>query len=277
MKKYIHYSISLFLLLSLFLSCGIDKDKQDTTSLLSDSISSAIVDLTNSDAAIYAKQQVPILCYHRIEDGRNDEYSVSVRAFDQQMKLLSDSGYHTITPSQLYDYLVFNKTLPSRPVMITFDDARVEQATVAAPLMQKYGFKGVFFIMTITYDKKNYMSKAQIKSLAQDGHTIGFHSWDHTRATRYSNDSILQVNVIAPKRGLEEIVGTSVDYFAYPYGLTDAATCQLMENHFKLSFILSTPQDPNHPLQTVRRMIVPSHWSAQGMLKAMKRTFTRKD
>ncbi|HRG03876.1 MAG TPA: hypothetical protein PLN75_06880, partial [Paludibacteraceae bacterium] len=31
----------------------------------------------NTAAEIYAKKQVPVLCYHRIENGRNDEYTVS--------------------------------------------------------------------------------------------------------------------------------------------------------------------------------------------------------
>lgn len=270
------FFISLLLMLSIcvFVGCGTSKEKKSVDTALENPSSTK---LPNAADKIYAKPQVPILCYHRIEDGRHDEYSVSVSAFAEQMKLLADSGYHTVSPRELYDYLVFNDTLPSRPIMLTFDDARVEQATVAAPEMEKYGFRGVFFIMTITYNKKNYMSKDQIKLLSERGHTIGFHSWDHTRATHYTNDSILRVNVVNPKKELESIVGAPVDYFAYPYGLTDSSTCRLMEHYFKLSFILSTPQDSVYPLQTVRRMIVPSSWSAPGVLRAMQRTFTRKN
>ncbi len=46
----------------------------------------------NSAADIMAKAQVPVLCYHRITTGRNDEYTVTPAAFSAQMQLLKDSG-----------------------------------------------------------------------------------------------------------------------------------------------------------------------------------------
>lgn len=229
----------------------------------------------NSAAEIYAKKQVPVLCYHRIENGRNDEYTVTPATFAAQMQALADSGYHSILPEQYYDYLVYNKELPAKPVMISFDDSRVEHATIAAPVLEKMGFRGVFFIMTITYNKKNYMTTDQIAALAKAGHTVGFHSWDHTRATRYDNDSILRVNVTEPVAKLENIAGKPIEYFAYPYGLSNESTHIRMAEHFKMSFILSTKQDSITPLQSVRRMIA-CEWKPQSLMRAMQKTFSRR-
>ena len=54
-------------------------------------------------AEIIARKQVPILCYHRIENkNTSSDYTVSIDAFKAQMKLLADSGYHTILPDQLF-------------------------------------------------------------------------------------------------------------------------------------------------------------------------------
>src|SRR5437016_3123773 len=58
----------------------------------------------NSAETILKKQQVPVLCYHHIEDWQPKEKSslklllVPVEHFKEQIKSLSDSGYHTITP-----------------------------------------------------------------------------------------------------------------------------------------------------------------------------------
>jgi peptidoglycan/xylan/chitin deacetylase (PgdA/CDA1 family) len=226
----------------------------------------------NTPALIYAKPEVPILCYHRITDGRKGDYTVSPATFSAHMKILADSGYHSISPAQLYNYLVYNKDLPQKPVMITFDDSREEHSEIAAPALEKVGFRGVFFIMTITYNKKNYMTKEQIAQLANAGHTIGLHSWDHTMVTKYKEASDWQKQVAEPKEKLEKIVGRAVEYWAYPNGVYDHKGALELNKYFKLSFTLYSKRDSIVPLQTIRRIIVPE-CSPLGLLKTMHRTF----
>jgi len=230
----------------------------------------------NDASQILAKPEVPVLCYHRIVDGKKGDYTVSQATFSSHMKILADSGYHSISPAQLYDYLEYNAALPPKPVMITFDDSRVEHSEIAAPVMEKYGFKGVFFIMTITYNKKNYMSTEQIANLSKGGHTIGLHSWDHTMVTKYKDSADWQKQLVLPKEKLEKIVGTTVDYWAYPNGVYDHKGAEELNKSIKLSFTLYSKRDTIFPLQTVRRIIVPE-CSPQGLLKSMHRTFGPKN
>ena len=91
-----------------------------------------------------------------------------------QLKMLADSGYHTILPDQLFAYLTKGAALPSKPIMLTFDDTDEDQYTVAWPEMKKYGFKGVFFVMTVSLNRlPHYMSKDQVKdapNIDRDAH-----------------------------------------------------------------------------------------------------------
>jgi peptidoglycan/xylan/chitin deacetylase (PgdA/CDA1 family) len=224
---------------------------------------------------VLAKPEIPVLCYHRIADGIKSEFAVRPATFAAHLKLLADSGYHSISPAQLYDYLVHDKALPAKPVMITFDDSRVEHSVIAAPVLEKYGFRGVFFIMTITYNKRNYMTTDEIAQLAKAGHTIGLHSWDHTMVTKYNEAADWQKQVADPKIKLEKIVGKSVEYWAYPNGVFNHKSTDELGKYFKLSFILSTKRDSINPLQSVRRIIVPE-CSAQGLLKSMHQSFKTK-
>jgi len=272
-KKSIFYSLLAALLLCCCKPTTRHSESQSTTESTDSATTGAASKKTaNTAAQIYAKQQIPVLCYHRIEDGKKGDYTVSKATFTSHMKVLADSGYHSVLPGQLYDYLVYNKSLPAKPVLITFDDSRAEHAAVAAPVMEKYGFRGVFFIMTITYDKKNYMTREQIAGLAKAGHTVGLHSWDHTMVTKYKEAADWQKEVAEPKKKLETITGKSVEYWAYPNGVFNHAGAQELSKYFKLSFSLSTKRDSVVPLQTVRRIIVPE-CSPQGLLKSMRKNF----
>ena len=238
----------------------------------------AIADL----ATILSKKEVPILCYHHIRNFKAGEsenmksYSVTPAAFAAQMKALSDSGYSTILPDQLYEYLVHDGVLPAKPVMLTFDDTDEEQYSIGKTEMNKYGFKGVYFIMTIAINRPRYMSKDQIKNLSDSGHVIAGHTWDHHMVTKYQGED-WDIQLVKPRKQLEAITGKSITYFAYPFGLwNQAAIPEIKNRDYKLAFILSTKRDSTEPLYTVRRMIVPGQWSTNGMLKAMRSTFNKK-
>ena len=235
----------------------------------------------NSLAEQLKKPEVPILCYHRIRnilaaDGANMKaYSVTPTDFAQQMKALSDNGFHSILPNQLYDYLVYNAKLPSKPVMITFDDTREEQYSLAVPEMNKYGFKGVYFIMTISINRPKYMTKEQIKNLSDNGHSIGAHSWDHHMVTKYVGKD-WETQLTKPKKKLEDIIGKPVNYFAYPDGVWNhASIAEIKKSGYQLAFSLSTKRDETEPLFTVRRIIVAGNVSANGMLKSMQSSFNK--
>jgi len=228
---------------------------------------------------ILAKKQVPVLCYHHIREPKPGQsetmksYSVSPSQFAEQMKALKDSGYQTILPDQLYNYLVHGGTLPAKPVMLTFDDTDEEQFTIGNTEMRKYGFKGVFFIMTISINRPRYMSKDQLKQLAAEGNAVESHTWDHHMVTKYQGDD-WEKQFVKPRKTIEDITGKPATYFAYPYGLwNERAIPELKKAGFKMAFSLSTKRDSTEPLYTIRRMIVPGQWSTAGMMKTMKQTF----
>lgn len=232
-------------------------------------------------AKMLARKEVPVLCYHHIRNFSASQsesmksYSVTPANFATQMKALHDSGYQTILPAQLYDYLVYGAALPPKPVMLTFDDTQESQYSIGLTEMNKYGFKGVFFIMTIAINRPRYMSKEQLKNLADSGHEVAAHTWDHHMVTKYAGAD-WDTQLVKPQVQLEAITGKKVKYFAYPFGLwNQAAFPEFKSRGYQLAFILSGKRDSTEPLYTVRRMIVPGTWSTPGMMKAMRTTFNK--
>jgi len=239
-----------------------------------------VIERRAADAAeILARKQVPILCYHQIRDWTDKDsksakdYITPIAVFKDQIKALADSGYTTILPDQLYNYLVYGDELPEKPVMLTFDDNDLSQYENAVPVLKQYGFKGVYFIMTVTIGRPKYMSKAQIKELYDDGNVIGSHTWDHHNVKKYEGeDWVTQVE--KPAKVLEEITGKKIDNFAYPFGLWNPeALPELDKRGIRMAFILSTKRDENQPLLTIRRMIASGFWGGKTLVNVMDKTF----
>ena len=239
-----------------------------------------LVSQVPADAAtILARKQVPILCYHQLRDWRPRDsemaktYIVGEANFREQVKMLADSGYHSILPDQLYDYLLHNKPLPEKPVMFTFDDTNLDHYSVAAPVLEQYGFRGVFFVMTVSLGRPNYMTRAQVKELSDAGHIIGSHTWDHQNVKKYTEkDWATQIE--KPSRQLEEITGKPTEYFAYPFGLwNEQAIPELKKRNIKAAFQLATSRDTNEPLYTIRRIIASGYWSPKQLHKSLVNSF----
>lgn len=232
-----------------------------------------------SAETVLSRKEVPILCYHQIRDWKptdsknSKDYITPINVFKAHMKMLADSGYHTILPDQLYDYLNYGTKLPSKPIMLTFDDTDLDQFTIAAPVMKQYGFKGVFFIMTVSLGRKNYMSKEQVKQLSDAGHVIGSHTWDHHNVKKYEgNDWITQIE--KPTKQLKEITGKDIKYFAYPFGLwAPHVIPELKKRGFVAAFQLADKRDEKDPLFTIRRIIASGYWTPRTLYTSIVRSF----
>ncbi|KAA3647820.1 MAG: hypothetical protein DWQ07_02215 [Chloroflexi bacterium] len=89
---------------------------------------------------------IPVFTYHSIADPNTPD-SVTVEEFENHVRYLAENGYTTIVAEDLYGYLAFRKSIPKKSVVITFDDGRATQWTIAYPILKKYGLKAVYFIV----------------------------------------------------------------------------------------------------------------------------------
>lgn len=220
---------------------------------------------------------IPVLCYHQIRDWHSTDsknartYIVPPAVFMQEMKALHNQGYYTITPDQLTAYANGKINLPGKPFLLAFDDGTESQLTNAVPVLNAYHYKAVFFIMTVTLGHKNYLSKEQIKQLQKQGHIIECHTWDHHDVRKY-NAADWNTQLTKPTQQLEQLTGTRIRYFAYPFGLWNkAAVQQLKAQHYVAAFQLTGKMDPDEPLYTIRRILVDGHWNVPYLLNVLKK------
>ena len=166
---------------------------------------------------------VPILYYHyiRINPNPRDRVGFSLSTppamFRAQMQYLANHGFHVIS---LHDAVVAIKNhggLPSRPVVLTFDDGYTDFFTVAAPVLQGHGFTATNFVISGRMGWYGFMTPSQVLAADAMGFTIGAHTVDHVAlAAQAPARAIWEMR--QSKLTLEELLGHPVVDFAYPYG-----------------------------------------------------------
>lgn len=169
-------------------------------------------------------RRVPVLMYHyiRVNPDPRDRlgFSLSVTPWDfaSQMDWLVANGFHAITFRELHAYLDGAAGLPSRPIILTFDDGYEDFYTTALPILIRHDFKAVSYVVSGFIGWPGYMSAAQVREADRADIEIGSHTVDHADLTRQSYAG-LRYEVTASKRALEELLGHPVLSFCYPSGM----------------------------------------------------------
>lgn len=161
---------------------------------------------------------VPILLYHHIGFSLKNEtvYYVSPEAFDRQMNLLYQWGYQTISVELLARAIADGAELPPKPIILTFDDGSETIYTTALPVMQRYRFTGISYIVYNYVGITHYMDAEQIHQLYAAGWEIGSHGLSHIDLTQRTDRQVDEI--VQSRRQLESLLGVPIWSFAYPFG-----------------------------------------------------------
>jgi peptidoglycan/xylan/chitin deacetylase (PgdA/CDA1 family) len=201
-----------------------------------------------SDHAVDRK--LPVLMYHHVgpaSAGEHRDVSITPEKFERHIQCIKRWGYETIWPSDWLEWLRSGKALPRKPVLITFDDAYVDTAKFAFPLLRKYGKKAAVFVVTEQvggtnlWDELNgletlhLMSAEEIRRWADANIEFGAHSCTHADLTTISAEE-LRAEVEGSKRELEAIIGKPVVSFAYPFGKQSEQVRAVVAGCFDLAF-----------------------------------------
>ena len=164
---------------------------------------------------------VPILLYHHIGFSLQGDtvYYVAPSVFDQQMNLLYQWGYKTISVELLVRAIKEGAELPPKPILLTFDDGSETTYTTALPIMQRYNFIGTSYIVYNYIGIRNYMNADQIRALYAAGWEIGSHGLSHMDLTMHPNRQMDEI--VESRRRLQTLLGVPVLSFAYPFGAYD--------------------------------------------------------
>lgn len=217
--------------------------------------------------------EIAALSYHNVRaySSQNPAYFISPERFEEHINGLKQAGYRSVLPNQVEEVFYERKAIQDKSLMISFDDTRADHYLTAAPILEKYGYRGTFFIMTVSIGKPGYMTREQIKELADRGHAIGLHTWDHQDLRKILPDQ-WRIQIEKPKALLEEITGKKISALAYPFGLWNREVIlQINQRGLRSGYQLGGKTDPVYPVFSMPRILVPGNWSGEKLLEELGR------
>ena len=214
---------------------------------------------------IRARRSV-ILGYHGVaESRRRDDLSmllVAPERFREQLALLRSAGFRFVTMAELAREAGGSEP-PAGLAAITFDDGMRNNHEVALPILQELGIPATVYVTIGFIDgaspwigadgDRAMMSAAQLRELAQAGWELGAHTMTHPDMAALDYDACLK-EISDSRVALEELTGTPVETFAYPFGSYGPAALAAARDSGMLAAV-TTGSGSWQPYELTRAMI----------------------
>jgi peptidoglycan/xylan/chitin deacetylase (PgdA/CDA1 family) len=111
------------------------------------------------------------------------------------------------------------RTLP-QATTVSFDDGNASDLRIALPALRERGIAATFFVVAGRLDEPGYLSAADLRTLREEGMTIGLHGMHHQRWRGLSDDD-LDEEISVARRRIEDAAGAPLGAAACPFGAYD--------------------------------------------------------
>ena len=225
----------------------------------------AVMDRIGVTSLSFAVQRWTLSPFIRVVYYHDVPPAMSAR-FERQLEFLKQS-FVPASKADLDQLLTRGVWTHDRPgLIVTFDDGLRSHYEVVAPILDRLGFQGWFFVPVdlVTLppaeqpaatsrhgvlhdcdtmrDPRVFMNEAQLAALSER-HIVGCHTATHVRLSRELSDSQLHVELNSAKQRLEAILGRKVEAFSWVGGEEWAyseTAAKIVANLFEYAFTTNT-------------------------------------
>lgn len=192
----------------------------------------SVIQSPADDSQGIPEKGIPVLIYHKIPSDNSEAPSQTVIRLDQfkeQMKYLHDEGYTTYSIDELIQFMR-GPVIPEKSVVLTFDDGWKSVKNVL-PVLNEYGFKASFFIITDRGIGGEHLEWEDIIEISKNPNfEIGSHSATHPAdgsnnlitwlqgGTSGKDGQDVRTEIETSKKTLEEKLQKNIKYLAWPAG-----------------------------------------------------------
>lgn len=121
----------------------------------------------------------------------------------------------------------------SAMLALTFDDGTLDHLEIAAPELEKRGWRGTFYINPQSNDRarSRWLNWDGIRELHRRGHEIGNHSMSHTNPQRLAQEKQFETlawEIAETQRQIFEHTGARPVTYTAPYGVNEEFVSRLL-------------------------------------------------
>jgi len=165
----------------------------------------------------------PVLTYHHVKwDKPTDDaielgLTIPPTQFIRELDYLRRSRYHTISAVDIARRLRFDRPLPVKRVVLTFDDGYRDTYWHVYKPLRKHHMRATFFIVPGFLGTPRYLTWRQVKEMSRHGMDIEAHTMTHPDLTILKTPK-LKWEIGASRQELQRRLHRSIRVFCYPYG-----------------------------------------------------------
>lgn len=184
---------------------------------------------------------VPVLMYHHISNVPHDadrmrrELTVTPAGFRAQLAWLRFHGYTTVDAHAVWSALVEGAPLPAKAIVLTFDDGYDDMYDVALPLLREFNDVGVFFVVVNLLDRPGYLTRDQVRAMADAGMDIESHGMNHVSFAKLTPER-QRLELCGSRAILSMLTEHQVQFVAYPNGEAPTAKGALEDCGYRAGF-----------------------------------------
>jgi peptidoglycan/xylan/chitin deacetylase (PgdA/CDA1 family) len=197
------------------------------------------------------------------------ELWVTASDFSAEMHALAAQGYHGVTLQQVWDAWHHGGLLPSKPVVVSFDDGYSGQYKDAMPVLRSLHWPGV---LNLKLGNLRDLKAAHVREMIASGWEIDSHTINHPSLPSI-DDAHLRYELEASRAQLKKEFGLNVNFFCYPAG---AYNQHVVEAVKRAGYLAATTTDEGfaRPQDTyvLGRVRVNGSDSPAGLLAKLKGT-----
>lgn len=174
--------------------------------------------------------KLTILMYHRVEEPppytAHPSNFVDPSQLAAQLTALREWGYTSVSFDDWIAHLAGQRSLPSRPLILTFDDGYRSLRDIAWPIVREHGFSATTFLVSTQIGGTNrwdadepqapLLNAGEIRALRAEGMSFGSHSRTHRPLARIPIAEAAE-EMSRSRAELEAILGEPVRVLAYPF------------------------------------------------------------